>query len=445
MTESPAPSHSAADPTAEYRPVTDPTAAYLAGLRNGRRRYAAVIVTVVLALLVTVIVAWNHGENAHVHLHTVSQAPPTVAMGDLSPAPATRWRTTDTAAIGAPYWVGSLVTYSAHTVNGRNLSTGAVTWSYTRTDRTVCQVIQDEGIVVAIYRLAGACDEVTALDAQSGKRRWERTLDQDTDLVTSNPTYSIAQYTFLVTTNAVVYAIDPVSGLDRWTFSQPTCTIHGAVIGTQGALISQTCAKPDCSGIKFCKAGDQLLLRDPNNGRVDDTTKAAGNPDQIKWNLFGDTDVPVSADAVIAAASRTGTSLSELSLLDGKLTRTVAMTGSSPRSEEVDAYATLHDEFLWVGGVSYVLDAATGAPVFSVASTGPLTVTASSGTNASNIDLPGARILAANGQGVAVIDPGSGQATTTFPVPAPVAGASAYAVGTGFLIAGPVGPTSVYQ
>ena len=54
----------------------------------------------------------------------------------------------------------------------------------------------------------------------------------------------------LIWTSQVIYAINPAGnqdfgskngGLDRWVFAETGCTIHDAVLGSAGALISQTC------------------------------------------------------------------------------------------------------------------------------------------------------------------------------------------------------------
>jgi hypothetical protein len=46
--------------------------------------------------------------------------------------------------------------------------TGQITWSCTRTDRVVCAAIDAGGATIAVYRLHGECDELTALDSGTG-------------------------------------------------------------------------------------------------------------------------------------------------------------------------------------------------------------------------------------------------------------------------------------
>lgn len=46
-----------------------------------------------------------------------------------------------------------MITFSTDGVRGRYARTGAGTWSYTRTDRTLCQAIQGQGLIVALFEL----------------------------------------------------------------------------------------------------------------------------------------------------------------------------------------------------------------------------------------------------------------------------------------------------
>jgi outer membrane protein assembly factor BamB len=414
-------------------PAEDPIAAYRARLRPRSLRYAAVVVGVSIALLITVLIAWAHGENAAIHLHTVANPPAAVPAAPLAAAPTMLWQTTDHPAIGQPYWNGTAVTYSAHTVSGRNLATGVVTWSYTRTDRTVCQVVQVSGVSMALYELHGDCTELTALDTDTGQRRWERTLDKDTNLIIGHPTYSVGEFTVLITTPKTVYAIDPTGGLDRWTFNQPGCTIRGAVIGSTGALISQTCTDPQCSGLKFCGKGDQLLLRDANAGHEDDASKANGDPDQIKWNLIGNGEVPVSADQTITAAHPDGSGLTKFVAATGKASTDVPLTGGAVTAGAVFAVQCAADEVVWLGGRSYVLGPGTPSVVWSAATSGPPTVTSPDGATDPSVELRTATVLAPVQAGIAVLDPATGAVTRTVAVGAT---GTAYPVGNGFLVAG---------
>ncbi len=298
---------------------------YRSRLRPWRIGYAAALVAVVAAALVVVKIAYAHGELSHATLSTAPSAAPSVPMSSPSATLTRAWSSPDHTAIGTPFYGGTVITYSTHTVAGRDAWTGKVLWSYTRTDRITCTAAQVNGVTIAVYALNGNCDELTALDSQTGARRWTRTLDKDAHTINGHPQFAVGQDTFMVTTPQAIYAISPDGtadqgngGLDRWVFAQQGCTINAAVLGSAGALISQTCAHPDCSGQKFCGAGPQLLLRDPFAGEQSDSSKNKGNPDQIIWNHIGNAMTPVSADGVISAIDPAKDSLTTFGAKKGK-------------------------------------------------------------------------------------------------------------------------------
>jgi hypothetical protein len=422
---------------------------YNGRLHTWRFVYAALVAAIVIALGVTVRVAWTHGETGHTTLHAIANPPPTVALRSPGTAPLQAWRNSEHTAIGTPFWGGTIVTYSAHAVHGRNALTGAITWSYTRTDRTVCQVIQDQGNSIALFDLHGNCDEVTTLDTQTGKRRWTRTLDKDNRMdqgrgvqrITGHPSYAVGDFTVLIYSPHVIYAIDPAGGLDRWVFGHDGCTIRNVVLGSQGALISQTCAKQDCAGLKFCGNGPQVLLRNGTDGRSDDD-KDKANPDRIIWSRIGSNVTPVSADQVVSVADARARTLVILDSTKGTTLSRLTLTGASSTAN-IAQLATARAELIWIGGVSYSVEL-TGADFFwSHPTAGPPTATPQPGSLTKPVDLNEAIVLAPTIDGVDSLAPGTGAVLQHYPVGAPAQGSGVYPIGTGFVVAG--GQTVVYQ
>ncbi len=412
-------------------------------MRTSRKIYFAVLAAVIIAVGATVTVVWLGGEAAHTSLTTVASAPPSVSLQTPSVTLREGWQNADRTATGTPYWGGTVVTYSTDSVRGRNASTGLITWSYTRTDRTVCQAVQNQGVTVAIFEHNGNCDQVTALDSGTGERRWTRTLDkaeQESQPVNGHPSIRVTQFAIMVTTPSVIYALDPAGGLDRWVYHPASCTIQGAVIGADGALISQTCAHPDCAGLKFCGAGPQLLLRDASAGRNNDSKD---NPDQIKWNLIGKTAEPASADKVISAVDPTARQLEVFDIAKGTSISHLDLSGGLGSSEASAAVATDRAELIWISGTTYAVDVNGLAFLWRASTTIAPTVTATSGAQDGTPALGTSTIAAATSSGVARLDPTTGEPSQTYPVAVPAAGSRVFPFGTGFVVAG--ASTTVYR
>ena len=118
--------------------------------------------------------------------------------------------------------------------------TGKQTWSYYRSDRTVCTAAQIGGVAVAVYRLAGNCDELTGLDADTGARVWTRTLDSNGQPVDGLPAFQAdaADQALLITTPSTVYSVTVARHLARPTARTTSST------ATSGAASTARCWDP---------------------------------------------------------------------------------------------------------------------------------------------------------------------------------------------------------
>ena len=414
-------------------PTPDPIAAYGRRLRPWRIAYAAAIVVVVAAAVIVVKIAYSHGEISHASLRTAAVPAPSLTPAQPSPQLTAAWQTTDQPAIGAPVQGGTVVTFSDHAVSGRDARTGDVRWVYDRTDRTVCTAAQIQGVTIAVYRLAGNCDELTALNSGTGAREWTRTLDKDGQPLDGPTTFSAGQYTFLLAAHSAVYAVDPVSGLDRWVFDQPGCTIRGAVLGSSGALISQNCTQPACGSTQqFCGNGVQLLLRDATQGEDSGDPK---NPDKITWNLIGNDLTPACADGVVCALRPGATTLSVFDPDTGKALTPLPLARPAGPSSAVTAYS--HGDLVWTGGITYAVQEG-GAKYLWTAPTATLpSISSLDGTQPPF--LPHAVIAVGSADGVQVLSGDDGTVTATIAVPGASSAAAVAVLGTGLLVAGPAG------
>jgi hypothetical protein len=248
-------------------------AAYRQRTTRATRIYAAVLALLVLLAFLAVKLAYAHGELNKVSFST---APAPSPVPGILPGSALRlaWHTDDTAAGGNPYDSGVVVSFGGHTVNGRDAVTGAVRWHYTRSDQTLCSVLQQDATTIAIYRRKGNCDEVTGFVTATGEPKWYRTLTDN------GTTASASTSNVVLTVNAhTVHAFDNAGGLDRWNWVVPAdCTVRHALTGSAGVLVSMACG-----------GKQRLALHD----LIADT---------VKWTVDTPTAMlPIAADGFVGA------------------------------------------------------------------------------------------------------------------------------------------------
>lgn len=424
--------------TAVERPGVDPLARYTARMRRARRRYAVLLAVVAVVVATVVALIWSRGEITHTSLHTAAHPAPAIPLRAPAASVHPAWRTDDHTASGIPYSGGTVVTYDEHTVHGRNGGSGAITWSYSRSDRTVCSVAQVGGVSVALYRLHGDCTEVTALDSQSGARTWTRTLDEDTQLVLGTPAVQATTASVLVVSEKVIYDLDPTNGYDRWVYSPDGCTVHRAVMGSSGVLISQTCASTvTCKDRTICGPGIQLLLRDPNQGHDDKSDSK--NPDRVIWNHLGNADLPVSADSVIGAWNPVTRSLDLFAATGGAahaltLQPTPSGLPALLAPGGLGTAGTDTAQLIHLGTRTYQVLATDPSVLAWTAATGGVPTITTPAVLGSTV--PGVIIAARGpGGGIVLLDDASGQVTRTYPVEV-AAGSQVYPLGSGFVAAG---------
>jgi hypothetical protein len=254
--------------------------AYQVRTTPAMRIYAAILAITVLAAWLAVRAAYAHGELVHVSAGTAA-APAAIAPGSTADSLELKWRTADRPASGTPVDNGVVVTYDSHSVRGRDARTGKVRWFYTRSDQTICSVLQQDASTIAIYNRHGNCDEVTGFVTATGATKWLRTMmdNGQTEAASApNVVLTVARYS--------VHVIDNAGGLDRWNWVAPDrCSVDRALAGSQGVLISTTCGSQH-----------RLVLR----ALISDT---------LKWSIVvPNAMVPIAASSFVGAVDpRTGT------------------------------------------------------------------------------------------------------------------------------------------
>lgn len=414
-------------------PGEDPAiAAHNARMRPLRRIYAAAVSAIVVAAAVFFVLEYEHGEIAHTTLHTVGNPPVSLAPQPPAAALGKAWTSTDTAAVGTPYYEGTVISYDRHTVRGRNALTGNQTWSYTRTDRVVCSAVQNDGVTIAVYQLHGDCDELTAVDSSTGQRKWTRTLDENGAVFQGPASYWTQPGNVLFVSRTSIYSIadENDGGLDWWTFYHPGCTINGAMLGVAGALISQTCHHEKCNGTHFCGDGEQLLLRQ-GEASYDDNNKT--NPDQIIWNRRNVSLQPFLAGQQVAARDPATGAISLLNQKNGTAQGRLTLPGARTTSAAPAFESTIDADLIWADGRTYALK--SNAPKISwQARTDTLPSVTVTGDQAASLD--NSELAAASSSGIVVLDGRTGAVRHRYPAGALPANSRVYPLGAGFLVAG---------
>jgi hypothetical protein len=409
-----------AQPTGSEPATDSPLTHYVTGTRRQRRWYFLIVGGIVAVAVVVVAIVMATGEISHVQLRPATSAAPQIRSAQLNPTPKMAWQSSDATAIGEPFYQGTVVTYSTHAAVGRNALTGAIRWSYTRTDRVVCTVTQQQGNVLAIFEKDGNCDEVTTLDTATGKRLGVRTLVDN-----AHPVFTALPDTLVIATPEAVHAIDPDSGYDRWLYQQPDgCRTTGVALGAGGALIGQQCAD-----------GGHLLLRDRYASADDKNT-------QVKWRLAGVDSIPLAAENMALALDPSTGGLVSYDLARGSVKSRTPLSPRPVSSASVSQLATTTAELIQIGETTYTVTP-TGAAVLWTASTRGLPTVNPGGEQVQPPPLVGATVLAVSASGVVRLDGSTGSVQHTFSVPAASSGSRVFPLGSGFLVAG--SGTQVYQ
>ena len=395
------------DPTtAPSEPGTAALAEYRRRTGRSMRIYAAVLVLIVVAAFVFVKVAYARGELNHTSAQT---APAATAVPSAATASTLglRWQTADHPAGGDPYADGIVVTWSEHTVNGRDARTGAVRWHYTRSDQTICSVLQQDSSTIAIYRRDANCDEVTGFTTSTGATKWFRTLKDDgTTATASGPNVVLS-----VATNTV-HVFDNAGGLDRWFWTAPAgCTVTRALAGTQGVLIGLDCA-----------ATHQLVLR----GLIDDSTK---------WTITTATAiVPIGSGAVVAGLDPTTGAVHTYSTAKGADSITGHLTGIADLAAVAAALPAAATTVEGSDPGQQPVEYAWAGRLISLSANGKVRWSATAG---SQPWLFGADLVGAGAAGQVVLHRSSdGVAQQTVALSGAPATARPYPVGVGVLVAG---------
>jgi outer membrane protein assembly factor BamB len=392
---------------------------YAARMRRNWVRYWLALCAVFAIISIGVVETYLSGELHHVSRHEAVAAAPPVARSQPASSLKTRWTTTDEVGAGSPIVGGAVVTYSAHTVTGRSVVDGTSLWSSTRRDRTLCSVSVLLGRAIAVYKHRRDCDQVEALDAGTGARVWQRTLDLDGRPIRGDASIAIGADAVYVYSQDTIYPMaisesmcnqpgDQGCGVSYWTYRSPDgCVLKAVVPGARGILISQQCE----SGLTF-------LFRDS-------TQSGSSSSDGVKWSVAANSSFPLISDPLVATYDYAAAKVNIYDPQTGKLLRKTRFTPDSSAREMASKVRVRQITVVTLGSRTYALDSA-----------GKQLWTQASATSVAADALGGGTLYQIKGPDVVAIDPESGQLTHRYHLANADSNATVQRIGAGFLLCG---------
>ena len=367
---------------------------------------AAAIVVVVLIAAVAV---WFASASRGTTSTTADTIAPSPAVATAVPtAVRESWRRGGVDETGPVTAGGSVALAVGNSVLGLDPSTGEQRWSYSR-DTQLCSIIGGWNTVLAVYRDARGCGQVTDLNGATGVREHQRSSDADNPVTLSFGGTYVTSYG---DTRLEVWRSDLVRTLEYGRVDAPVnpgsqprsgCTISSAATTSSRMAVLEQCAGEE---------GPRLTAMNP------------APKDNTEPDVYGSTvlsDVPtgdsgarilaVSGSSIATYLPGTSTSSPRVGVFDGSGNFVAAQTlppQAVPSESMVDRSAPVVDvgdaATWWTGTSTVGLDQST----FDVRWTLP-------GTLGAGAPMAG-RLLVPVPNGIAVVDPATGSVVRSIAV-----------------------------
>lgn len=171
---------------------------------------------------------------------------------------------------------GAIVIETSRGAEGRDAVTGERIWSYERTDLPVCARGYNQSRVFLGYGSGNQCDEAIALEAGSGKRAWQRTIESD-----GANSIAFGSNSIISVGAQKIIAYDQLDGFERFTL-EPNDSVADTSSGTSStpATSSSECvfaaasAGPIVNVLQKCRASKgnpwiyAVRAEDSNDGKA---------------------------------------------------------------------------------------------------------------------------------------------------------------------------------
>lgn len=174
--------------------MTAPANARSSAYRIRRRRDLIIAAAIAFVVIVAAVIVYLTSDVRATTDNTGPGFAPTAAMAAVPAKLAVAWQQRTDPSVGAAVSAyGTVATTDQHAVTGRDAVTGAVRWSYARSNESLCAVGSNDTSVgtigipqgspgddhpvgfLALYATGGMCQEMVLLHPQTGDRRYQRT------------------------------------------------------------------------------------------------------------------------------------------------------------------------------------------------------------------------------------------------------------------------------
>lgn len=229
----------------------------------------------VLGLAIAGMVAIVSRGSASETVHTYSDTPIATPAG----TPARQLHKVATYQGDATVVGGAVVIETDKGARGLDARSGKQVWSYERSDLLVCARGYSETRVFLVYGDGDQCDEAIALEARTGKRGWQRTIESGgANTITFGPNSMIS-----VGPQKLI-AYEQVSGFERFTLApneEPTDKRTDAAASSGGCVFVSASAGRIVNVLQKCRTlADApwtftLLAEDAYDGKARETGRTA--------------------------------------------------------------------------------------------------------------------------------------------------------------------------
>jgi len=301
---------------------------------------------VTLVVAAVAVLLWRTSDVAA----TSSTTAPAPTVSDAAPAGEVTeaWTAPTTEEAGRVVEGGRVLVTDRHGLAMLDPATGTEAWHYRRSNAELCDATAVDGVVVAVFRTTGRCDEAVALTAATGVRSWYRNVRFRTDVDLSSTDQIV-----LAGSPTGVVTIDPAGDNIRWRYPPADgCRFVGWDVGSSGVVVLQRCEGSDAVQVQLLDGFGGTVIWTVDLDTAGRTARLAG-ADGLVDVVVGDTVQMIDPDD--------GTLRDPLSL---------PATGVDVRSEPLQQAGAAGAALLWARGTVWALDEQTGLPRWSAPAAG---------------------------------------------------------------------------